>query len=208
MDGVLVDTLPAHYKAWKKTSKYYGINYAQDDLFDFNGVTTLGTTKLLAKKHRVKGIDYKKFAREKDKMAGTLLYCAKLFSKTAKVLRFLKNKGYTLILVTAATKKVLNDTKKLKPVLKYFDGFIYAGDVKKSRPDPEMFIKSAAKAKAKPGECVVVDDAYLGVIGAKKAGFIVIGVSTYYPMKKLKKADIVVKEIKGINQKVLDRLEK
>lgn len=207
MDGVLVDTLPAHYKAWKKSSRDYGIRYTHDDLFDFNGVTTIGTTKLLAKKHKVKGINYKKFAFEKDELVGPMLARSKMFPKTAEVLRFLKKKGYKLILVTAATRKVLHDTKKLKPVLKYFDGFIYAGDVKKSRPNPEMFLKSAKKAKAKPEECVVVDDAYLGVIGAKKAGFKVIGVSTYYPKKRLEKADVVVKEIKGINQKVIDRLE-
>ena len=103
MDGVLVDTLPAHYKAWKKSSADYGIRYTQDDLFDYNGITTFGTTKLLAKKHKVKGVNYKKFAIEKDELVGPILHRAKLFPKTAKVLRFLKNKGYTLILVTTAT---------------------------------------------------------------------------------------------------------
>ena len=71
-----------------------------------------------------------------------------------------------------------------------------------------MFLKSAKIAKAKPQECVVVDDAYLGVIGAKKVGFKVIGISTYYPKKKLEKADVVVKEIGKIDEKLLEKIKK
>lgn len=53
---------------------------------------------------------------------------------------------------------------------------LVSGDyVKNSKPAPDIFLYAADKLKVKPHECVVIEDSYNGVHGAKKAGMKVIG---------------------------------
>ncbi len=53
---------------------------------------------------------------------------------------------------------------------------LVSGDyVENSKPSPDIFLYTAAKLKVKPYECVVIEDSYNGVHGAKKAGMTVIG---------------------------------
>jgi beta-phosphoglucomutase len=49
-------------------------------------------------------------------------------------------------------------------------------DVTKHKPDPEIYLKSAANLQVEPDFCVVFEDSFSGVTAAKNAGMKVVGV--------------------------------
>jgi beta-phosphoglucomutase len=61
-----------------------------------------------------------------------------------------------------------------------FTGFIQvlvaAEDVRKGKPDPEVFLLAAQRLEVPPGRCVVVEDAEAGIEAARRGGMKSIGV--------------------------------
>ena len=85
-----------------------------------------------------------------------------------------------------------NDLKK------YFEVILTAESVSHSKPDPEIFLKTASKLKMRPQECVVFEDSIFGVKAAKSAGMGCVAVTTgVYSDRELEKekSDLVVKTL-------------
>jgi HAD superfamily hydrolase (TIGR01509 family) len=74
-----------------------------------------------------------------------------------------------------------------------FDAIISGEDVENGKPDPEPYEKAIAKLGLSKDECLVVENAPLGVESAKNAGVFCVGVPTYLDESKLKEADFVVR---------------
>jgi beta-phosphoglucomutase-like phosphatase (HAD superfamily) len=79
---------------------------------------------------------------------------------------------------------------------------VHGEDVKKGKPDPEIYLLAAKKLKYKSSECLVIEDALNGVIAAKKAGCKVIGITTSFSKNILKKsgADYVVNNYRELTK--------
>ena len=58
----------------------------------------------------------------------------------------------------------------------YFGAVVSGDDVKRGKPDPEVFALGAAKLGVPPGECLVVEDAVAGVQAARAAGMACLAV--------------------------------
>jgi beta-phosphoglucomutase-like phosphatase (HAD superfamily) len=62
-------------------------------------------------------------------------------------------------------------------------------EVKRFKPDPEIFLKAAAKLGVSPEKCIVLEDSIFGVQAAKNAGMSCIAVLTgVYTRAELEKA--------------------
>ena len=59
-----------------------------------------------------------------------------------------------------------------------FTGIISSFDVTKGKPDPEPYLKAWERSGFKKEECLVVENAPLGVRAAKAAGLYTIAVNT------------------------------
>jgi beta-phosphoglucomutase family hydrolase len=74
----------------------------------------------------------------------------------------------------------------------FFREIVSAEDVSHGKPDPEVFLKAAAKIGTAPEKCVVFEDAHVGIEAAQRAGMRVIAVATTNPLSELGKADLAV----------------
>jgi beta-phosphoglucomutase len=84
----------------------------------------------------------------------------------------------------------------------YFDVVVDGSMITFSKPDPEVFLKGAAKLNILPAEAVVFEDAIAGIEAAKSGGFAVVGIGDAITLKG---ADFVVPSLKQMN---LDLLRK
>jgi beta-phosphoglucomutase len=78
---------------------------------------------------------------------------------------------------------------------KYFGTILTAESISRSKPNPEIFLKTAEKLKTSPEQCVVLEDSIFGVKAAKSGGMGCIAVTTgVYSRAELEreKADLVV----------------
>jgi mannitol-1-/sugar-/sorbitol-6-phosphatase len=68
---------------------------------------------------------------------------------------------------------------------------VTADDVTFGKPDPEPYRRAAAALGVREAECLVVEDAPMGVLAAKRAGMTVLAVTTTHPAAALGQADLV-----------------
>jgi sugar-phosphatase len=68
---------------------------------------------------------------------------------------------------------------------------VTADDVTFGKPDPEPYRRAAAALGVPEAECVVVEDAPMGVLAAKRAGMTVLAVATTHAPAALGQADLV-----------------
>lgn len=198
MDGVLADNIPYHFLAWKKTLKdEYGVNITKKFFFNYLNArrgyelirVVLGKVlprrkarSIIAKKDKLYREIY-----EKDR---------KPVEGLADFLKYLKSKNIKIALATSAHKGNTDFILDGLKIRKYFDGIVTAEKIEKSKPDPEIFFLAAKKIREKPENCVVVEDAPLGVRAGKRAGMTVIGLLTQHTKKDLARADFYVSNYK------------
>lgn len=93
------------------------------------------------------------------------------------VLKALKRAGKTLAIATTTRRRNIDtyskENEKLNeaaPFADYFDLIVTRDDVARVKPDPEAFLKILAHFSARPEECLMVEDALPGILGARAAG--------------------------------------
>ena len=77
----------------------------------------------------------------------------------------------------------------------FFATIVSAEDVKRGKPDPEVFLTAAQRLEVEPADGIVFEDALVGVAAAKAAGMRVVAVATTEPKDKLAHADWVVDQM-------------
>lgn len=85
-----------------------------------------------------------------------------------------------------------------------FDDMITAEDVSTGKPDPEVFLKAAARAGVEPSRGVVFEDAHVGIEAARRGGLHVVALSTTHPRETLSDADLVVENLSAVTIPLLE----
>ena len=112
----------------------------------------------------------------------------KLFHGAKKLLTSLKKRTRVALasMNNRAVIEHLLDTMKIRHL---FEVVLTVEEVSKFKPDPEIFLKCAAKLQCNPKDCVVVEDSIFGVQAAKAAGMSCVAILTgVYSRKELEVA--------------------
>jgi len=86
-----------------------------------------------------------------------------------------------------------------------FEAVVAAGDVSKGKPDPEVFLKAAAKIETAPQDCVVFEDSFSGIEAGLAAGMTVVGIATTHPLDALENVGVHL-AVNSFEEIDLDRL--
>lgn len=204
MDGVLFDSMKNHTRAWVKLMKKNGIKCTRDEFYLYEGMTGTDTIKKKFKEGAGKNIT-------DDEAAALYKVKTRYFSElgdveviagTAEVLALLKQHGVKCILVTGSGQQNILERVDVDYKGIFEPARVTAADVKRGKPNPEAYLKGMAKAEAKPNQCIVIENAPLGVQAGHSAGCFTIGVTTGpISEKELYKAgaDIVFKSMAALS---------
>ena len=80
----------------------------------------------------------------------------------------------------------------------YFNAITASEDVTQGKPDPEVFLKAAAKVGGVPEHSVVFEDAHVGIQAGLTANMKVIAVATTHPAESLGDAHLVCENLNNI----------
>lgn len=95
------------------------------------------------------------------------------------LLRQLKEQGLKILIVTGSGQRSLLDKLNVDyPDIFRRELMVTAFDVMRGKPDPEPYLMGLQKGELHPDECIVVENAPLGVRAAKAAGIFTIAVNT------------------------------
>jgi beta-phosphoglucomutase len=94
----------------------------------------------------------------------------------------------------------MDELKEILPLRIYnlFDYAVTGDHVKRGKPHPDPYLKAAKGLGLRPRECIVVENAPLGIESAKRAGMFCVALTTSLPREYLKRADVVVDSLEDI----------
>ncbi|MBS3125684.1 HAD family phosphatase [Candidatus Woesearchaeota archaeon] len=199
LDGVLVNSKPIHLKALEKLLKSKGIIPTKEELQNAFGFAVEDNIESICK---TRGLTcpIKEWADEKRAIVMQTLKKVKPFPGTEDFLKYAKGK-YKLGLASSSTAPEADVS--LKSLKKYFDVIITREQVKKPKPDPEIYKEAVKQLNLKPKECIVIEDSVAGVEAAKRAGLFCIAVLNSFKEKDLKAADLIIKDLQDSRLKQL-----
>jgi len=179
LDGLLINSEPY----WDKTDYAFFAKYGKKFTLDISRKTTgMGqreNMEFFIKTFDIPG-DRDMLIVERRKMFyQQFLPNMVLMEGAEKLIRIFHKKGFSLAIATSGhtREKTLKIIKKLK-IDNYFSVLVSGDDVKKSKPAPDIYLKTAELLQVKPAECLVIEDAPNGAIAGKAAGMTVYGVNS------------------------------
>ncbi|WP_440134743.1 HAD family hydrolase [Chitinophaga sancti] len=96
-------------------------------------------------------------------------------------IKHLKSRGCKIGLATNSPAYFIPICLERAGIADLFDAVASAEDEKNGKPHPDVYLTAARKLDVKPGECVVIEDSYHGILAGKKAGMTVIGFTNGNP---------------------------
>ena len=187
-DGTLADTRKAVVYSFQKVLKEAGCHVSDEFIERLMGVGTKKTIIAAYKKcnMRLDVSTLNNLATEKIRIHAGLADIINIFEGVTELLEELQPK-VKIALATMSNREVVDKLLPAKKLVGYFEVVVTADDVTKPKPDPEVFLVSAAELGVKAKNCVVVEDSVFGVRAAKAAGMRCIAVpSGVYSKEELK----------------------
>lgn len=207
MDGVLVDSNPYHKKALVQFCQSHGYNLTEEELrAKIYGRTNKDWITNLFD-GRVTGEELKKYAEEKEALFRRLYNgFVKPVNGLVGFLELLEEKQITRAIATSAPRANVDFTLQETGIGKYFNTILDDSYVENGKPDPEIYLKTAAAINYQPGSCVVIEDSLSGVKSARAAGTKVIGITTTHTRDELSDTDLVINNFTELNIEVVRSL--
>jgi len=181
MDGTLYDSMPGHARAWHRMAVEMGIDCSVDEFFAYEGRTGASTINILFQRafgRDATAAEVKELYGRKSKYfveQGP----AEIMPGAKRMLSTLVDNGIVCVLVTGSGQvSLLDKLDRDFPGVFAPDLRVTAHDVKRGKPDPEPYLMGMLKAGASPWDCLVIENAPLGVQAGARSGALAIGITT------------------------------
>ena len=168
LDGTLIDSIEGWIKAFQQSFKRFGIKVGRKELTELFGKSDIEIVKGLVKnpEKRERVLKYLYQLKKGDE----LLKEFRLHRNAKRVLKKLKEKGYTIALATGNRKDFCSKVLRHFGLTDFFDIIVTVDDVRKGKPEPEMLIKCLNQAKVGKDEAIYICDSLPDVLASRKAG--------------------------------------
>jgi len=181
LDGVLVDATEWHYEALNRSLQLFGYSISRyEHLSTYNGLPTLKKLEMLTVEKGLPAalhglINRVKQVYTRDEI---LTKCRPVFEKEYMMSR-LKADGYRLAVCSNAIRDSVELMIRQSGLYDYFEFLVSNEDVKRAKPDPEIYHKALERLGCKAQEVVIVEDAPHGIESGRRAGGHVCEVSGF-----------------------------
>ena len=203
MDGVLVDSNPFHKIALKQFCLQHGHDLTEEQLREkIYGRTNKDWIPNLFGSLSKELI--KQYADEKEALFREIY--KNDIKPVAGLIDFLEKLDLHQIpraIATSAPRENVDFSLQLTKTEKYFSTILDESFVSKGKPDPEIYLKTAAALGFPPAQCVVLEDSLSGVKAGKGAGCKVVGITTTHTPDELNEADFIIENFHGLEPKEL-----
>ncbi len=180
-DGILYNSMPYHAESWAYAMTKHGLPYTPEECYRNEGRTSTGVIqeyfqRIYGKEATPELIEaiYTDKTEHFNEMTGGF---PGTIPGVSDVLHFLYDHGVQCWVVTGSGQHNLIDA--LNETFDHvFTGIISSFDVQYGKPNPEPYLKAWTRSGFKKEECMVVENAPLGVRAAKAAELFACAVNT------------------------------
>ncbi|NLN63821.1 MAG: HAD family phosphatase [Clostridiaceae bacterium] len=176
MDGVIIDSEPIHFKSDQLTLKHFGKDVSQDELIRYVGVSNAMMWTELKEKYQL-APSVEELMEKQSYFRDALTADEKLepIPGIIELLDEIKRARVKIGLASSSVRSFIALVLNNLEINHYFDAVVSGEDVKRSKPQPDIFLKAAEKLQVSPDACLVIEDSQHGVKAAIQAGMTCIG---------------------------------
>ena len=168
-DGLLFDTESVYAKAWVEVSDRHGYGFTDAMTRKISGYGRGEIGAVIAKMAPI--ADVEGYIDEVMARARELLLAAppKLKPGADEILSAFQARGLRIALASSSPRDCIEWNLGSSGLRKYFEAIVSGEDVKRGKPNPDIFVLAAKRLGLEPEECVVFEDAFTGIQAAVKA---------------------------------------
>ncbi|MCK5317316.1 MAG: HAD family phosphatase [Anaerolineales bacterium] len=191
LDGVLIESSRQHLESWMSVLPRFGLTMSMElheQTFGMNNREIL--TIMLGELPEVdllRRISWEKESAFREIIRGTV----EPLMGAVELLEQLHSAKVRQAIASSAPEENIHVVVDALQIRGYFQALVSGHDLP-AKPDPAVYLEAARQIELGPVACVVVEDAVVGVHGAKKAGMRAVGVTTTHPASALQGADLIV----------------
>jgi len=195
MDGLMIDSERLYFQTEKEIAAQFGKKAKEETFGKMMGRNPLESMNIFKE-----DLDIPLPAEELLEMRTTIMR-EKLKTDLVpmpglmKIIESFSNK-LKMAITTGAQKEFLDIVVDILGLRDKFQVLQPSDEIVKGKPHPEIYLVTCTKLQLKPGECVVLEDSFNGVLAAKKAGCYVIAVPSEYTKEHdFTPADFIAKNL-------------
>ena len=181
LDGTLIDSMPCHHDAWVSWHARRGLAIDADAFFAatagrsndeiladmFPAATPAERVAMADEKERL----YREFAASRLALvAGAQAFVERSLAAAAR-----------LAVCTASTPENMALAFARFPIRDWVETVVSPADGLRGKPHPDIFLEAARRLGLPPAQCLVFEDAPLGIEAARRAGMKAVALTTTLP---------------------------
>ncbi len=191
LDGVLIDSRDAHLESWRVLARRRGRVISESRFLATFGRCNEDIIPLLFPEETTPQGRHK-IAEEKETAYRELVRDRlPIVPGAVELVRDCHAAGLKLAIGSSTPPENIALALAEMGVRDCIDVVVSGDDVTHGKPDPEVFLKAAARLGLAPVECVVIEDAPAGVEAGLRADMRVVAVTTTHPAGQLSQAHCV-----------------
>lgn len=178
MDGVLVDTEPIYLKVEKDLIGRYGKEIPSDLIERIKGSSLLRSMKIMLSELGIEG-DCEELVEEEIRMLRDRFENEEIKPMPCALdtVNWFSSHGFKIALATSTEWENATLILSKLGIEDYFDHITTGDQVEESKPNPEIYLKTAKVMEVNPASCFVVEDSLNGIKSARSAGMNVVAVN-------------------------------
>lgn len=195
LDGTLIDNNAYHLKTWRVYLEKIGIDISEDAYRkNINGRTNKDALEYIYNK-KMTDEEAMVYALEKEALYREIYKVdIKPVNGLIELLEVLYSRNIPMAIATSGIQVNIDFMFEHIPIKKYFKEVVNSSHISKGKPDPEIYVKTASLLNIPAKNCLVFEDAVVGVNAAHAAGMKVIAITTTQSAEELKNAEMIIKD--------------
>ena len=197
LDGVLTDTAELHYHAWQRLADESGLPFDRSANEALRGVSRRESLLKIIGNHQYSEAQIQEMMERKNRYyveSIDTITPEAVLPGAIELLTEIRKAGLK-VAIGSASKNARSVIEKLGLVA-YIDAIADGNSVEQPKPAPDLFLYAAKLIGLEPAQCVVVEDAAVGVEAGIAAGMYTIGLG---PIDRFKAPNIVLPNLIGIH---------
>ncbi|MEM1622979.1 MAG: HAD family hydrolase [Sulfolobales archaeon] len=196
LDGTLIDSVDAHAEGWSFAIERLGLaRIGREKLVDLIGLPGSDIVKEVLGETGLRYYPSIRWLKDQHFLGQLAEGRVRLFPDVKPCLNYLRERGYALGLATSTPNHVLIPLLERLELLEYFDYTVGGDEVRKGKPNPDIFIRIVEKAGVRPGDAVVIGDTVYDTVPARSAGMFSILIARRSVKARGLDADVVIKNL-------------
>ncbi|MBT3602710.1 MAG: HAD family phosphatase [Candidatus Latescibacteria bacterium] len=190
MDGLIVDSETIYYNAYNQTLNDLGVDIPREEYMRCVGHPVEGNSAEAVKIYDlpIRPEDFLESWMKRFENAIGDPEQIELMPGFLDLIAHLRQKKYKLGIASSTPRHRMQTTLKngvlphldVDAIDQIFSALFSGSDVTNTKPDPEIYLKAAAKLDVEPKHCIVFEDSSAGVQSAKAAGMTSVAVPNFF----------------------------